>query len=45
MLRPPINDGRKPRAAGANECPAMKRIEAADATSWRVWCDFNASIW
>jgi hypothetical protein len=41
-----INDGRKPRAAGADaECPAMKPIEGPDAASWHAWCNFITSFW
>jgi hypothetical protein len=45
-LRPPIDDGRKPRAAGANaEWLAMKPIEDPDAPSRHIWFDFITSIW
>jgi hypothetical protein len=45
-LRPPINDGREPRAVGANaRCLAMKPIEDPDAPTRHFWLDLFTSIW
>jgi hypothetical protein len=45
-LCPRINDGRKPRAAGANaECPEPDPIEDPGAANSHVWYDFITSIW
>jgi hypothetical protein len=45
-LPPPINVGRKPRAASANaRWLAMKPIDDPDAASRHIWFDFITSIW